>query len=153
MITEEIIIKEIIENFKSMYGFELREVKRKIANYKQYKYDIEVLKDHKTVAIIEAKMRKGTSHPTTDALLASMFKSAFERKNKFDSSIDIFILFYINDDSLKIENWESFKNNVLSNLNSLLSEKVDFKPVYINISENLKNRIDTLDEQLNNLIM
>lgn len=55
---EESKTKEIIEKFESKYGFELRVVNRKINNYRQYKYDIEVLQNNVTVAIIEAKIKK-----------------------------------------------------------------------------------------------
>ncbi len=90
---EEATTKEIIVKFKSKYGFELRAVNRKINNYKQYKYDIEVLQNNLTVAIIEAKIKENA---TTDGIIASLLKATFERKENFGNDVHIVLLFYIN---------------------------------------------------------
>lgn len=149
---EEVRTKNIIDHFRSQYGFELKPVCRKNDNYEQYKYDIEVLHNDKPVAIIEAKMRLAKGYPATDAIIASMFKAAYERKNKFYNSVQVFLLFYINSDDMKINDWSTYKNNVLMNLNSLLCEQVDIKPIYINILEDVERQIEDLDKELNNFV-
>jgi hypothetical protein len=153
---EEEFTKNIIQNFKSKYGISANYVNKNNNNFIQYKYDIEVCKDGKTVAIIEAKKRFASNMPTTDSIIGSVIKAVYERKYRFYNDVQIFILFYINNDALIIKNdnesKNKYKNGVFLNLDALLIDNVGIEILHLNIEKDLESQIENLDKQLNQLL-
>lgn len=153
---EEKITNLIIEEFNNLDStFRLKKVEKSI-NCINYKYDIEVIKDNNTVAIIEAKKRFETSRPTTDAMFASMTKLLYEfifnfQKNNINSPKLVF-LFYIEDPKFKVNN--TFRNKIffkfteLINTLSLDEKVIKFEIINLNIY-NLESQIKTIVNNLN----
>lgn len=153
ILKETDITEQLISYFnKEKKCFKLNKVNKIKANYKQYKYDIEVIKNDKTVAIVEAKKRFKSNMPTTDAIIGSLVKAYYEYLFHFQSEVKIILLFYVNHESLIIKNKNEFKNNVLINLSKILSTQIEFHIINININEKEETQIKCFEEQLKFII-
>lgn len=143
------ITERLISSFnKEKKYFELSRVDKIKANYKQYKYDIEVIKNDKTVAIVEAKKRFFSNMPTTDSIIGSLVKAYYECKFHFQNEVKIILVFYINDKKLIVKNKNEFKNKVLKNLSNVLVKPIDFYIINIDITESEEQQVKSLEKQL-----
>jgi len=133
--TEIEITNEVIFEYNKLKSssFQLKSINKKGNDCIVYKYDIGVFKNNEMIALIEAKKRFETSRPTTDAMIASLFKLSYEWVHTFNKKPQTIFLFYIKDDSLKVK--QEFRNNLFNKFNQLIfyEEKLNIKIINLNI--------------------